>query len=146
MAWNRVWDPFGELQRLQEEFRTMVEDAGLSVPFLAERGGSFPRINITTGEDASVLYAEVPGVTLEDLELTIVGTTLTLKGQRRPGDEIAPERHYRRERGYGEFGRSVQLPHKVDADRVEAVLENGILRVKLPKAPEAKPQRIAVKS
>jgi HSP20 family protein len=82
---------------------------------------------------------------MEDLDLTIVGTTLTLKGERKPDADVPSERHYLRERGAGVFGRSVQLPHKVAVDDVKAVLQNGILTVTLPKAPEVKPHKIAVK-
>ncbi len=143
---RRTWDPFQELRRLQQEVNNLFEAAGLGGPFMAERRESFPRVNIVTNEDESVLFAEVPGVGLEDLDVQIVGTTLTLKGERKPTAEVPAERHYRRERGYGSFGRTVQLPHKVDLERVEAVLKDGILRVTLPKAPEAKPHKIEVKS
>ena len=143
---GRRWDPFRELKRLQDEVDNLLEAAGLGVPFLAERRETFPRVNIYTNEDESVLYAEVPGVPMEDLDVTIVGSTLTLKGERKPSDEIPAERHYRRERGSGPFGRSIQLPHKVDVDKVQAVLRNGVLKVTLPKAPEAKPHKVAVKS
>jgi len=143
---RRGWDPFKELRRLQEEINDLFESFGLGAPFLAERKETFPRVNIVTSEDESILYAEVPGVSLEDLDLQIVGTTLTLKGERKPKTDVPVERHYRRERGYGSFGRTVQLPHKVDVDKVEAVLRNGLLRVTLPKAPEAKPHKVTVKT
>ncbi len=140
------WDPFGELMRLHDEVSNVLETTGWGLPFLAERSGSFPRVNIWTDDNQSMLNAEVPGVDLKDLDVTVVGTTLTLKGERKPAREVASERHYRRERGYGRFGRSVQLPHKVDVEKVDASLENGILTVRLPKAAEVKPRKIAVKS
>lgn len=142
----RRWDPFGELMQLHDEVSNVLESTGWGLPFLAERGGSFPRVNIWTDEQKSTLYAEVPGVDMQDLEVTVVGTTLTLKGERKPASEVASERHYRHERGYGPFGRSVQLPHKVDVEKVAARLDDGILTVQLPKAPEVKPRKITVKS
>jgi len=144
--WRSNWDPFRELKRLQNEINQIFEAAGFDRPFLAERVEAFPRVNLVTNEKESVLYAEVPGVAMEDLDLTIVGSTLTLKGERKPQAQVPEEKYYRRERGYGPFGRSIQLPHKVDLDRVEAVLKDGILRVILPKAPEAQPRKIEVKS
>ena len=140
------WDPFRELLRLRDEVGSLIEGTGFGVPFLAERGDPFPRVNVVCGEEESVLYAEVPGVALEDLDVTVKGTTLTVKGERKPGAEIPEERHYRRERGSGPFGRSIQLPHKVDLEGVEAGLTDGILKVRLPKAPEVKPCKIAVRT
>lgn len=145
---RRTWDPFRELLHMEEELGSLLDARGFGAPFLADQRATFPRVNIWTGENESTLYAEVPGVELDDLDLTIAGTTLTLKGERKPGagDRVPAERHYRRERGSGPFGRSVVLPHKVDVDKVEASLVNGILRVTLPKAAEVKPHKIAVKS
>jgi HSP20 family protein len=85
-------------------------------------------------------------VELKDLDITITGSTLTLKGERKMETGIADEKYYRRERGAGPFGRSLELPHKVDHDRVEASLRDGILKIRLPKAPEIQPRRIEVKS
>ena len=143
---RRAWDPWQELLRLQEEVGLLFDANGFGVPFLAERSDTFPRVNIWTTESESIVHAEVPGVPMEDLDVTIVGTTLTLKGARKPAAQVPHERHYRHERRYGTFGRSVQLPHKVDADKVTATLEDGILSVRLPKAPEVKPRKVMVKS
>jgi HSP20 family protein len=139
------WDPFRELWRLQEEINDLFEGSGSGRPFLAATGAAFPRINLATGKDGSELYAEVPGVSMKDIDLSIEGTTLRLAGERTPHQGVEADRYFRSERGYGSFGRAVRLPHRVDLDKVEAKLEEGILRVRLPLAADAKARKIEVR-
>ena len=143
---RRGWDPFQELSRLQEEVSRLSDTTGYGKPFLAYRERSFPLMNVITTDHESVLFAELPGVEMKDLDITITGSTLTLKGVRRIEPKVPEERYYRRERGAGPFGRSLELPHKVDTDKVEAVLKDGVLRMRLPKAAEVLPRRIEVKA
>jgi len=140
------WDPYRMLFKLQDEINKAFHVADSSLPFLAERGTSFPRVNVWTGPEQSVLSAEVPGIAMDSIEVMVEGDTLTLKGERKPQDKVAPERYYRCERGHGTFGRSVRLPHRVDAARVTATLRNGILEIKLPKAQEERLHKIVVKN
>jgi HSP20 family protein len=142
----RSWDPFQELGRLQNELDQLFEVSGLGRPFLAQRERRFPLVNLVTNERESILTAELPGADPKDVEITLSGNTLTLKGERKARTDVPEEKYYRRERGAGPFGRSVELPHKVDADRVQANFENGVLKVILPKAPEVQPRRIEVKA
>lgn len=139
------WDNFQGLGKFEDEVDRLFEVSGMGKPFLAYRERSFPLMNVFGGDRESVLYAEVPGVEIEDLEITIDGTTLALKGERKVRSEIPEEKFYRRERGAGPFGRSLELPHKVDGERVEATLKDGVLKIRLPKAPEAQPRRIEIK-
>jgi len=142
---RRGWDPFQELGRLQEEMNRLFDTTGFGKPFLAYRERSFPLMNVISNDSESVLYAEIPGVELRDIDITITGSTLTLKGERRLESQVPDEKYYRRERGAGPFGRSLELPHMVDVDKVEATLKDGVLKVRLPKTPEAQPRRIDVK-
>ncbi len=143
------------LQRLSPDFA--VSDfrreldrlfEGIAAPFnggFARGSGSFPAINVW--EDGDFLYAEaeIPGVTMEDIEVCVVGDELCIKGQRKqPSAQNLI--YHRQERGTGEFSRFLTLPMVVNPDKVEAVLKNGVLTVKLPKADEAKPRRIEVKT
>lgn len=108
-------------------------------------GLSFPSLNVW--EDDANLYveAELPGVKAEDLDVSVVGEELTLKGKR--GDDAPQEASYhRRERGVGEFTRVLRLPVPVNPDQVQASLENGVLQLTLPKAESAKPRKIKVNS
>lgn len=143
---RRGWDPFLELGRLQDEVNQLFQTTGFGRPFLGQRERRFPLMNVLTDEHESVLYAELPGVDMKDLDITITGSTLSLKGERKFDRAVSEEKYYRRERSGGPFGRSIELPHKVDVDKVDATLRDGVLRVRLPKAPEVQPRRIAVKS
>jgi HSP20 family protein len=145
-TWRRGWDPFQELGRLQNELDQRFEVSGLGRPFLAREERRFPLINLVTNDEETVLFAELPGVELKDLEITLTGTSLTLKGERKADKPVPEEKYFRRERGAGPFGRTVELPHRIAADQVEAAFTNGILKIRLPKATEAQPRRIEVKA
>jgi len=92
-----------------------------------------------------VLTAEVPGVSAEDLHLAVLGDSVTLRGERK-SEAGEGERYYRRERPMGTFERTLTLPAPIDPDSVTAEYRNGILRVRMEKAEEAKAKKIAVKS
>lgn len=107
--------------------------------------GGYPSLNVWEEGDVVYAEAEVPGVKAEDLDLSVVGRELTVKGNRAapaPSDAA----YHRRERGFGEFSRTVKLPVDVDGEKVEASLVDGVLKIALPKAASAKPRKINVKS
>ncbi len=134
-------DPFQELRRLQAEMDrlagTFAPTAGLTA------AGGFPAVNIFAGRDGIAVVAELPGVAKEDLDIQAHRDTLTLRGTRRPAAE-REDAYHRRERRSGTFTRSIQLPYRVDPARVEAQLENGVLRLSLPRPEEDKPRRITI--
>ncbi len=102
-----------------------------------------PRLNVWEEGDVYFAEAEVPGLKSEDLELSVVGNELTIKGRRDTASEEGTTFH-RRERGFGEFVRAIKLPVEVDSAQVSATLVNGVLTVRLPKAEAAKPRKISV--
>jgi HSP20 family protein len=106
-------------------------------------GGGFPSLNVW--EDADVVFAEaeVPGLKAEDLDISVIGNQLTVKG-RRAAVAVEGGTYHRRERNVGEFVRTISLPAEVDADKVEAVLADGVLKISLPKAEAAKPRKVTV--
>jgi HSP20 family protein len=107
---------------------------------------AFPPVNLYEDENGYVLEAEVPGLEPADLEITVTGPSqLKLKGERKA---VLPEKAvpHRQERPFGSFVRTLTLPAPVDADKIEAKFEHGVLRISLPKHEQAKPRRIAVKS
>ena len=118
-------------------------------PRLRSNGGTetgvYPPLNLWCDDDNLYVEAELPGVNMEDLEITVMGENqLSVKGHRdRPGHEQST--WHRQERGYGHFTRAIELPEQVDANRVEAEFKNGVLTMTLPKREEAKPRRIEVK-
>ena len=144
MAIVRV-DPFRELTAMQDRVARLFGDVYLRDEDTGFRGSWTPSVDIfeTEGHDL-VLKAELPGMTREDIEVTVENGTLVMKGQKKFDTEVKEE-HYRRiERNYGQFFRSFTLPNTVDMSRVAADYKNGILTVKLPFREEAKPRTISV--
>jgi HSP20 family protein len=106
----------------------------------------YPAVNVWADEDAQLVTAEMPGVDMQDIEISVLGDVLTLSGSRKEEELPEDSRYHRRERSCGTFTRSVQLPYPVDADKVEATLEKGVLHIRLPRAEESRPRKIAVRS
>lgn len=108
------------------------------------RKSEFPPINVWASEEKIVVVAEVPGIDAEDIDLQVCNQTMTLKTKR---DLINPEEgqsFHRRERGHGQFTRSIELPYAIDAEKVEASLSNGMLRIELTRAAADLPKKITV--
>ena len=111
------------------------------------RTATFPAVNVYTNKDEGVLVtAELPGINPDDLNITVTGDTLILSGSRQPEEMPESEQYHRRERGYGEFNRSFQLPYSINKEKVEANMENGVLSVILPRAEAEKPKQISVQA
>jgi HSP20 family protein len=107
---------------------------------------AFPPVNVWEDADAFHLEAELPGMTQEQVHIAVTNRNqVTIQGERL-GEEDGKGRWHRRERGFGRFQRVLRLPLPVEADKVEAKLEDGLLRVTLPKGEEARPRKIAVKA
>lgn len=134
-----VWaEPLAALRRIQDEINRAFGEQ--RAPAAAE----FPPINVWRGQDGVIVTAEVPGVRLEDMALTVHQNTLTITG-RRTAEAGEPEvAFHRRERTYGAFGRTIALPFNVDPDQVHASCENGILSVRLPRPESEKPKTIRI--
>ncbi|MBA7699549.1 hypothetical protein ES703_108246 [subsurface metagenome] len=141
------WRPFRE----PEDMERRLEDI-LGRPFLpavwrriptVEMGWA-PAIEVFEKEDRFVVKAELPGMTEEDIDISVVDETLTIKGERKAETEVKEEDYYCCERSYGNFSRSIALPSTVDAKKIEASYEDGVLEVNIPKAAEVKPKKISV--
>lgn len=139
------WYPFFDVSKTFDEMDRFFGTVNRLSEFRSVPRGSFPSINVYDQEDKTVLVAEIPGVDPDALEVTVVNDTVTLKGNRPNGAEEDQKVH-RRERGTGAFSRTLTLPDGVNPDTVQARYENGILRVTLEKAAEAKAKKIAVQS
>lgn len=105
--------------------------------------GSFPGLNVWEAGDELFAEAELPGFNFDDVEVSVVGNELTLKGRRTPAEHENTTFH-RRERSAGEFTRVVRLPVDIDANKVHGTLRDGVLLVTLPKAAVSKPRTIKV--
>ncbi len=108
-------------------------------------GRGFPAVNVWENNDNLFVEAEVPGVKPEQLDVTVVGDELTIKGER-PEELQGDPAFHRRERGQGSFTRIIRLSSEVNADNVQASLNDGVLLLTLPKVEAAKPRKIQVKS
>jgi HSP20 family protein len=104
-----------------------------------------PPVDIHETDDALVLHAEIPGLSKDDLEITVEKNVLTIAGERRFEKDVKEENYHRRERSYGRFSRAFSLPSNVQADKVDASVKDGVLHLVLPKAEEAKPRKIAIR-
>jgi HSP20 family protein len=145
------WKLFREMDHFRKEMDELFRGLGnepVESAFLPGVGTKrFPRINL--GEDADNLFLEalLPGIDEKEIDLSITGNTLTLSGERQPefvtgGDQT----WHRRERGFGKFMRTIELPAEIDTKAVTAEYRNGILKVSLGKAEAAKPKRISIAS
>jgi HSP20 family protein len=103
-------------------------------------------MNAWTNEDSAVVTAELPGVGIEDVEITVEKDTLSLRGRREPEELEEGASYHRRERRFGGFTRAFRLPFHVDAGEVKAEFKNGLLTIVLPRAEADKPQKIAITS
>jgi HSP20 family protein len=110
-----------------------------------EEVGWSPPVEMYEKADKFVVRAELPGVKKEDVDISLVGDTLTPSAERKPEAEVKDDEYHRCELCYGKFSRSIGLPSAVDAGKVEAIYENGILLITLPKLEEAKPKKIELK-
>lgn len=119
-------------------------------PFTAESGDQVtsawvPPTDVFEDAEGLKIVAELPGLTAQDVKLTVENQTLTIRGERKRIAEEKTTRVHRYERSYGSFERSFTLPNTVDVERVEAKFEHGVLTVTLPRAERAKPQTIEVR-
>jgi HSP20 family protein len=145
------WDPWGDIISLREAMNNLLEES-----FVRTRADSAVpvgtlglAIDLLETPDAYILTASVPGVKPADVSITVLGDTVTIGGRRvEPDAQKGPEgsRWLIRERHFGAFDRAVKLPTVVKADEASAEFEDGVLTVTLPKAEEAKPRTIAVRS
>ena len=132
-----------EMERVQREMNKILNNFSGDRP---RNISAFPAMNAWTTDEEEVVTAALPGMSPEDVELTIVNDVLTLSGERKNQGPSEETRYHRRERVDGKFSRSIQLSFPVTSDSVNAHYENGILTVKLPRAEDDKPRKIAVKS
>jgi HSP20 family protein len=136
------WRPFRELEEWERRFDDLFGRPSWRVP--VEERGWMPAVDVFEKEDKFVVKAELPGMKEEDIDVSVIGDTLSIKGEKKTETEIKDENYYRCERSYGSFYRSIPIPSNVDANKIEASFEDGILEVALPKSAKVKPKKIAV--
>lgn len=142
------WDPFRDVLSLRSAMDRLFEEsfvtprAGWWVPVSAAELA----IDMYETKDEVIVKAAMPGIKPDQAEVTITGNTLTIRGESKEEKEVKEENYIRKERHFGSFARSVTLPDGLKTDKAEATFENGVLTLKIPKAEEAKPKTIKVKT
>ncbi len=135
-----IWQ---EMDQLQREMNRLFDTNSRRQVF---NSPGYPAINLWTNENGQMISAEMPGVQPDDINIDVTGDALSISGERKPDEFVKEARYHRRERAYGSFSRTVQLPFMVDTNKVEASFKNGVLLINLPRAEADKPKKITIKS
>lgn len=140
------WDPFREMTTLRDEMnRLFTRTIGDQPVAKAAAGANWsPPVDVFDTPEAIVLKAELPGLKVEDVDVELDENVLTISGERRFEEKVDDGRAYRLERAYGRFARTMTLPQNVKADEIAATMTDGVLEVRVPKADEIRPRKIAV--
>ena len=142
------WDPFRDLITLREAMDRLFEESFIRprIGWPAPLGVGALAVDMYETNQDVVIKSSVPGVKPEDLDITITGDTLTIKGETKTEEKVEKANYIRQERRYGAFCRSLTLPTTIVAEKAKAEFENGVLTLTLPKAEEVKPKSIKVKA
>jgi HSP20 family protein len=132
-----------EMDRLQRDMNRMFDNSYIT---RTQTAPSYPALKVWADEESVLVTAEMPGVRVEDLDIHIEEGSITLSGERVQEDIPENVSFHRRERRYGKFSRSLSLPFRIDADKVDAILKNGVLTLTLPRAEEDKPRKLEIKT
>ncbi len=139
------WDPYREMTRMNRLMDRWFGD----VPrvWMGDGDGreGYVPLDLYETDNDVVVQASLPGVEPEDVDITISGETLTIRGESEHEEEEKKRNYYRQESWFGSFARSITLPAQVESGKAEATFENGVLKLTIPKAEEAKPKTIKVK-
>lgn len=142
------WKPFREVSRLRREMDRLWDDffgPGRKALRPMEMEWA-PAVDVSETADQVVIKAEVPGMEAKDIDISLAGDVLTIKGEKKSEREEKKENYHLVERTYGSFSRSLKLPAAVDADQVEASYKKGVLTISCPKKEEVKPKAIEIKA
>jgi len=141
------WDPFRDLNILQDRMNRLFEDAGRGIRRSEEPASTTiwsPAVDIYETEGEIVVQAELPGMDRKDISLNLENNVLTIRGDRQFNKETKEDNYHRIERSYGGFSRSFSIPTTVDEDKIRADYKDGVLRIALPKKEQAKPKQIQI--
>jgi HSP20 family protein len=132
-----------ELDRLRRDLSRLF-NGGTGVNGWDSPAGVFPLLNVSQDNENVYVRSEIPGITLDQLDVSVTGRSLTVTGERAIPDEDSTVRYHRKEREAGKFRRQFTLPTDVEHDRVQAKYQHGILMIVLPKSANAKARKIAI--
>jgi HSP20 family protein len=149
------WRPFGEMGRWDRDMGRLVRNffGGRAHPLFDERWWPAissesqelsPDIDLYEDQNEIVVKAELPGMTKDDIQISLNDNILTIRGEKKKEEEDQGKDYYRSERVYGAFVRSLALPAEINQDKVRATFRNGVLEIRLPKSEQAKKKEIKV--
>lgn len=140
------WSPVRDVLAVRDEMSRLLEESlgrgyGSDAPVAWQ-----PVVDIEEQPDKYTVRAELPGMKLEDITITLKDYQLVIRGEKRREEEKKDSTYHRVERVYGQFERAFTLSHLVQSDKIEAIYRDGVLEVSIPKADEAKPREITIKT
>ena len=145
---EQYWsDSFSELEKLQKEMNRLFDFSLSRYPSddVTMLGGEWaPAIDMYDSKDNILVKADLPGLSKEEINISVEDNNLVIKGEKKKEIEHKDEKYQKSERYHGSFYRTIPLPVQVDADKVEAVYKEGVLSLTLPKNEQMKPKRISI--
>jgi HSP20 family protein len=143
------FDPFNEMISLRQAMDRLFEDSFVSpLTWRSVEGDSSlsPALDVHQTADDIAVSASLAGVKPEDVNITLTGQTLQIRGEFKADEEVKRDQYLYRERRYGTFNRQLQLPVRVQGEKAHAAFENGVLTLRIPKAEDVKPKEIEIKA
>ena len=144
MDTRSAWQPWHEMRRLQREMERLFGGATGAGRFAFT--GEYPPVNVTRDDMGVTVEALCAGVDRESLDTTVVGDAVTIRGERKAPPDVGDDKYHRRERPLGAFTRTISVGERLDPDKAQATYGHGLLRLRLTRAPEARPKKIPIQS
>lgn len=146
LRWHgREWDPLKELMDIQRETERLFDSTFDNLPTRLSREAVWtPSIDVVEDQNALTIKADLPGVKQSDIEVSVSGDILTIRGERSPENDVKDKKVHRIERFYGSFARTMRLPDYLDTEKIKATYRDGTLEVSLPKTERSRPKQIKV--
>ena len=149
-GWGADITPWSELETLSNRMRRWMDYPGFTsslfrAPLLSEDTTWLPAVELAESDGEFVLTAEIPGMSKDDVDISVEDNVLTLKGEKKFEHEEKKDRMHIREREYGSFERCFTLPRNVEANKIKAEYHDGVVELHMPKGPEAKGRHIEIK-
>lgn len=138
------WDPFDEIMSMRETMDRLFEDWFTRRPRVTGPLVWQPAVEVSETDNEVLVKAELPGIDPKNVEVSVTGDTLTIKGEAKAEHEEKRRNYYRRELRYGTFQRTIGLPTEVKGDETRATFRHGILEVRIPKAERVRPKSVKV--
>ncbi len=136
IRWNPFLEPFEDMDKMLGEFSSLSRSGA----------GFMPAVDMYEDKDNVIVETELAGIDPEKVDIAIENDVLTIKGESEKKSEVDDKNYYRKEIKRGNFYRSIPLPTHVIGDKASAIAEDGVLKISIPKAPEAKPKTIKIKT